>query len=45
MFGNVVHAGNKQEGERCKTYKDCAAGLTCRKAGYQPHTPKICQRS
>ena len=45
MFGNVVHAGNKQEGERCTTYKECADGLTCGRAGPHPHAPWICKRS
>ena len=45
MFGNVVHAGNKQEGERCTTYKECADGLTCGRAGHHPHAPWICKRS
>ena len=33
IFGSVVHAGNKQKGERCTSPDDCADGLTCRHIG------------
>ena len=33
IFGSVVHAGDKQEGENCKSSNDCAEGLFCKKIG------------
>ena len=42
MFGNVVRAGNKQERERCKVTKECAAGLICKKLSYHPTLVSYC---
>ena len=33
IFGSVVHAGNKQKGERCTSPDDSADGLICRHTG------------
>ena len=29
MFGNVIHAGNKERGEPCTKDEDCVKGLKC----------------
>ena len=47
MFGNVVCAGNKQEGERCRRNNECADGLTCERIINHPTAVlvRICKKS
>ena len=46
MFGHVVNAGNKQEGERCEYGRnECASGLTCRRVGVPTAMLWVCQKT